>query len=84
MERAVSVIVQKSYAESVVKIGDRITGTDVTMGGSPKEGVVTDVIGPIRVPDCGGYRYKISTDETYSTGGPVTRIVYAERLVDER
>ena len=58
------------------QLGDRITGTCVTMC-TPKTGRVTEVIGPITHPDCGGYRYRIvDTGEFYSNGRPVEPIVY--------
>lgn len=60
-------------------IGDMITGTCVTFG-SIKTGRVADVIGPIASPDCGGYRYRLtSTGEYYAGGAPVEPIVFFER-----
>ena len=56
--------------------GDRIAGRCVTMN-TLTTGTVTDVIGPITHPDCGGYRYRIvDTGEFYSNGRPVELIVY--------
>lgn len=71
---------QTPYAPSVIIVGDRIIGTDVTMG-SQREGWVTTIVGPIRTPDCGGYRYHILTDQFYASGKQLTAVVYAEKLV---
>jgi hypothetical protein len=74
-------IAQALWAPSVVAVGDRIVGQDVTSG-LHVEGVVVEVVGPIRTPDCGGYRYRVdSGDVSPVTGEPMTRIVYAERWV---
>jgi hypothetical protein len=57
------------------RIGDKISGTCVTMG-SQKTGRVTEVIGPVAFPDCGGYRYRLAdTGEHYYGGAPVEPIV---------
>ena len=57
-------------------VGDIITGTCVTMN-TLKTGRVTEVIGPITHPDCGGYRYRIvDTGEFYSSGAPIEPIAY--------
>lgn len=82
MVQRASVIMQKSWTESVVNVGDRITGQDVTMG-VQREGLVTSVVGPIRTPDCGGYRYHIITNERYSNGSQLTAVVYAERFITQ-
>ncbi len=55
-------IAQPPWKASVVRPGDRIKGTCVTYG-TPEAGAVIQVIGPIRTPDCGGYRYLIRDDE---------------------
>lgn len=67
-----------AWGEPDAKIGDTVTGRDVT-GGGMYTGVVSEVIGPIRTPDCGGYRYKITnTGETYAGGKPFEPIVFLE------
>lgn len=75
-----TIVNQKPWTPSVLNIGDRITGEDVTYG-CKREGVIVRVVGPVRTPDCGGYRYWIETDERYATGGIVTAVVFAERRV---
>lgn len=58
------------------KIGDVIVGQCVTMG-TAYRGIVTEVIGPIAIPDCGGYRYRLTeTGRFYSNGHPVRPIVF--------
>jgi hypothetical protein len=54
-------IAQQTWQPSIVRIGDRISGTCVSIG-SERVGHVTRISGPIRTPDCGGYRYEIITD----------------------
>jgi hypothetical protein len=61
------------------RIGDVISGTCVTFG-SQKTGIVAEVIGPIALPDCGGYRYQLTeTGEFYASGKPVRPIVFYGR-----
>jgi hypothetical protein len=68
-------------SKNAVTVGDRIKGRDVT-GGNTVIGTVKRVIGPIWTPDCGGYRYELSTDITYpGNGKPYEPIVYYEGKV---
>lgn len=67
-------VAQKPYAMSVVRPGDVISGRCVTMG-STEQGHVAHVIGPIKSPDCGGYRYRIRSADGR------THVVYAERWI---
>lgn len=72
-------IAQTGWAPSVVSVGARITGRCVTNGTS-YTGTVAEVVGPIRTPDCGGYRYRLTdTGQHYALGGPIQPTVYAER-----
>lgn len=71
-------IIQEAWKASVVEVGERIVGTCVTSGRS-YTGLVAAVVGPIRTPDCGGYRYQLTdTGETYAGGNPAEPTVYAE------
>lgn len=71
-------ITQKAWKPSVIDLDDWITGRCVTMN-STYTGRVVEIIGPIRTPDCGGYRYKlVDTGHFYATGGPIEPTVYAE------
>lgn len=64
------------------QIGDRIVGQGVGVG-ERYTGVVTEVIGPIRFPDCMGYRYRLAdTGEVYMGGAPVEPIVFFESKAD--
>lgn len=57
------------------KVGDTVTGWDVTNGGYCT-GTVVEVIPPRSFTGQYGYRYKIDTGETYpDTGKSITRIV---------
>jgi hypothetical protein len=71
---AEQVLAQTSYAMSVVRPGDRIEGTCVTYG-TTKRGVVVGVTGPVRSPDCGGYRYRIRDEDGRRP------IVFAQRWI---
>lgn len=71
---AAQVLAQKPWDMSVVRPGDRIEGKDVSVGGRV-QGTVVGVVGPVRSPDCGGYRYLVRTE----TGR--RHIVFAERWV---
>lgn len=66
-------VVQTPYKGSEVHIGDVISGRCVTYN-SERTGTVVCVIGPIKSPDCGGYRYRIRSEDgrTYT--------VFAERF----
>lgn len=55
-------IMQQAWKPSIVTTGERIQGRDVTSN-TQREGIVTEIHGPIRTPDCGGYRYTIRDDE---------------------
>lgn len=68
-------IAQAPWKPSVVQVGDRISGTCVTMG-SKREGKVLTICGPLR-EDCGGYRYEIATDDGRKA------IVFGEFIIDE-
>lgn len=67
-------VAQKPYAMSVVRPGDQIEGQDVTFG-SRKRGHVVQVSGPIKSPDCGGYRYHIRAEDGRR------HVVFAERWI---
>ncbi len=76
-------IVQQAWKPSVVMVGDRITGTCVSVGGQ-YTGTVAEVFGPIRSPDCGGYRYKLTdTGQFYGDGNPVEPFVFASAWADD-
>lgn len=71
-------IAQTAWQPSVVQVGDQITGRCVTMG-TQYTGTVAEVFGPIKSPDCGGYRYKlVGTGQFYGGGNPIEPIIYAE------
>lgn len=56
------VLAQRPWSVSVVRVGDRIEGRCVT-NNTAVVGTVVGVHGPIRSPDCGGYRYLVRTDD---------------------
>lgn len=71
------IIVQQLWESSMVTVGDRISGECVTSGRT-YTGTVADVHGPIRSPDCGGYRYRLTdTGQTYANGSPIEPTVFA-------
>jgi hypothetical protein len=75
MRREGQPISQQAWKPSVVEVGHRITGHDVTMY-TLITGVVQAVVGPIASPDCGGYRYQVRYEA--SPGDWRIATVYAE------
>jgi len=71
---AEQVLAQKAWGMSVVRPGDRIEGRCVT-NNTAVQGAVVGVHGPVRSPDCGGYRYLVRTTEGRR------HIVFAERWI---
>lgn len=64
------------WQRPAANLGDWITGTCVTMN-TQHTGRVSEVIGPIASPDCGGYRYRLTwTGDHYAGGAPIEPIVY--------
>lgn len=72
------VLAQKPWDVSVVRVGDQIEGTCVTYGTTVR-GTVVGVHGPVRSPDCGGYRYLVRTD--HYTDHSRRHIVFAQRWI---